>query len=526
LSSKRALQRNVRAHAIMSSMTSRIRSEGQPDDRVIGEALSGSDVLGLIERRLEDSRRELETVDERLARTTHEHDRLRQAELGVLGVLARVRLREIERGELLDALDETVKRVTALLAQRGEALAGVGVELAKGQEALAQIEQERTAQHARVNAAERALDAVQAEAQRQLSEDAQYRAQLDKAKASDGVADLADAKSKAAHTDRTEKGKPYEADPLFTYLWSRGYGTSRYRAGPLARLLDGWVARTVDFEPLRRNYSMLTELPARFDEHAERMRALADDDVRALRALEVAAAESAGVRERERGLAGVAEALAAIDAKIAEREAAIAALVAERARFAAGEDDLSRQCTQLLSETFRKEQMRTLRERANRTPSPEDDAAVDELTVIRAHLPRLVEEVASRRAQHDALRARAERFEEIRKRFKEQHFDAVASEFVNGALIETLLVQLASGALGVPDFWDALTKQQRLRNLSADPRFGSGRFRRGRGPWYIPGGAGGYPDAGTGSAQGGSVGGFGTGGSFGGGGGFNTGGGF
>jgi hypothetical protein len=162
--------------------------------------------------------------------------------------------------------------------------------------------------------------------------------------------------------------------------------------------------------------------------------------------------------------------------------------------------------------------MRTLRERASRTPSPDDDAAVDQLTAVRTEQPRLEEEVTRLRSQHETQRDRATRLEDVRKRFKDKRFDASSSEFVNGALVAMLLKQLLAGSLGAPAMWDALKKQQRHRAMGADPMFGSGRFgRRGPGPW---GGGGGWP---RGGGFGG--GGFGTGGGFGGGG-FRTGGGF
>jgi hypothetical protein len=254
------------------------------------------------------------------------------------------------------------------------------------------------------------------------------------------------------------------------------------------------------------------------------MRALADEDVAAVRALETAAAATAGVPERRRTLAAAADALAAQDKKIAEQEAAVHALVDKRAAFAAGQDDISRECTRLLSDTLRGEQMRTLRERASRTPTPEDDAAVDQLTVIRTELPRLQDEANRYRALHDAHSDRTEKLEDLRKRFKDHRFDAVSSEFVNGALIGALLGQLLSGTLGVPDIWDALTKQQRHRSLGVDPNFGSGGFPRfpGGGPWG-GGGGGGFGGGSHGGGFGG--GGFGSGGGFGGGG-FRTGGGF
>jgi hypothetical protein len=460
----------------------------------IGESvtgvLSGGEVLGLIDRELETARSGVEDVAGRLERSTTELERLRQSELGVLAVLARVRLREIESGEVLEALDETGKRVTALLADRAKAQEAAETELAAAKAELAKLEQARAAQHDAADAAEQAVDAAEAEAQKQLSSDPEYCAQLEKAHASDATADLAEAKAQAAHTDRSEKGKPYEADPLFIYLWARGYGTSKYRSAPLTRLIDGWVARVDGFQALRKNYWMLTELQARFDEHARQMRALADSDVAAVQALERAAAEKAGVPQRKAVLDEAEQALAELDRKIEAQDEAVRKLVEKRASFAAGEDDISKSCLKLLGDTFRGEQMRTLRARATRTATPEDDAAVDQLTAIRADLPRLEDETARYRKLHDAHLERMTKLEDLRKRFKKHRFDAVSSEFVNGALVGALLGQLVAGTLAVPDLWDSLRRQQRYRVLAADPRFGSGRFP-GPGPWRGGGGWGG-----------------------------------
>jgi hypothetical protein len=325
--------------------------------------------------------------------------------------------------------------------------------------------------------------------------------------------------------DRAEKGKPYEADSLFSYLWTRGFGTPAYVGAGLSRALDRWVARVANFEPLRRDSWMLTELPARFDEHAQRMRLKADDDLAAVQALEHAAAEAANVPQREQDLANAAEALAAVDARIESHEAAIDALIENRAAFAAGDDELSRRCNEILRDALRGETMRSLRERASATPTPDDDAAVDQLTEVRANLPRAEEEAKRYRALHETNRERAVKLDEIRKRFKESRYDAVSSEFVNGALIATLLTQLLAGALGVGDTWDGLKRQHRNRVMHSDPRFGSGRFPRGGNPW---GGGWGHRGGGGFGKRGGGFGGggFRTGGGFGRGGGFKTGGGF
>ena len=473
--------------------------------------LTGGDLLNMIERLRDDTKRELGDVDTRLLKTTTQLDDLKQRELGVLAVLARVRVREIASGKLSDDLDTTGREVQQILAQRDEAQKSLGGEITAAEDAHAELGGQRKKQQDVVAAADAAVDAAEAEAQKALRADTSYRVKLEAATASDSVADLAEEKAQAATKDRVEKGKPYEADALFMYLWNRGYGTTKYTAGPFTRLLDGWVARKAGYEPLRRDYWMLSELPARFGEHATRMRASADEDVAAVQALEAKAAEAAGVPARAAAFATEEEALTKIDLGVEAKGAEVAALVDKRAAFAAGEDDLSRRCTKLLSDLYRGAQMRTLRERATRTPSPEDDAAVDELAAIRADLPRITDESARYRGLHEANVGRVAKLEDLTKRFKDHRLDTPASEFVNSALIATLLTQLLAGGIGVPDVWDAITKQHR-RRTQADAGFGSGRFPRG-GPWG--GGWGGGFGRGGGGFGGG---GFGRGGGFGGGG--------
>ena len=109
----------------------------------------------------------------------------------------------------------------------------------------------------------------------------------------------------------------------------------------------------------------------------------------------------AGVPQREDALADAAEALAGVDEKVEEHEAALDALADKRAAFASGDDDLSRRCNEIVRDALRGETMRSLRERATATPTPDDDAAVDQLTVVRADLPRVEEEAKRLLSLHE-----------------------------------------------------------------------------------------------------------------------------
>src|SRR5690606_41380024 len=65
---------------------------------------------------------------------------------GVLGVLARVRLAEIENGEMANAFDETGRRAAALLEERERAQAALADEVVEAERVLRELEVQRAEQ--------------------------------------------------------------------------------------------------------------------------------------------------------------------------------------------------------------------------------------------------------------------------------------------------------------------------------------------------------------------------------------------
>ncbi|MBN1240567.1 MAG: hypothetical protein JXB36_18840 [Gammaproteobacteria bacterium] len=488
------------------------------------DASSGRATLVAIDDALAKVRRDADALDAGFQRARAKVAETRQAQLALLARVARIRMQELERGDLAEALDDTDRRVTGILAARAAAQESLAAEIASAEEKLAGLERERGQQQAAVDAAAEAVDDAEADAQRRLDDDSAYQATLAAARDSDAVADQAETKAEAAEADRIEKSKPYEADPVFRYLWAKGFGTARYRASPPVRLLDRWVARNGGFEDLRRNYSLLTEIPRRLEGHAARMREVAARDLEAARAIEQRVADAAGVPARKDVLDEAERRLMDIDRAIDEQESALDTLAERRAVFANGEDEFSVECTALLSDAFRREGLDLLRERAAGTKSPEDDALIDEIADVEDLIEGLTEELIQYRRLHQAQRERTLALEDVRRRFKLSRYDDVHSVFVNGALIALLLERFLGGSADADEVWKAIRRQQRFRRIGADPRFGTGRFPHAPfpPPWRMPGGGGGWNFPKGGGFGGG---GFGRGGGFGGGG-FGTGGGF
>lgn len=477
--------------------------------------LSGRQALTEIDAALGRARSSLADVEQQYAHARESLARLRHEEVGVYTRLAKLRLLAIEGGNLLDALDNADHTVAKILEERSAAAARLDATIEAANARLGEDETRRAEQQDVVAAASEALDAAEGSAQAQLLADPQYQAQLKKTEQADFVADQAEDKAESARRDRLEKGKPYEDDPLFAYLWARGYGTSSYSAWPLTRWLDAGVARLCGYEAARRDYALLIEIPERLAEHAAAMRAGFDSEVESLRALEAAAAAAADVPGLAQKLNGEQERIAVIDAAIAAQEDELRKLVRDRVQFANGNDPFYARCIEVLAKAMRREGFGLLRERAARTREPEDDRLVERLVEIDSESDRLGPNLHDFRRVYERDSRRLEDLEDVRRRFKSERFDDSRSEFLDAALFTLVLERFLNGAVNAKDVWKVIRRQQRMRVIHADPRFGTGRFPRAprRGPWSRP------PGGGFGG------GGFGSGGGFGGGG-FRSGGGF
>lgn len=481
---------------------------------------SGRETLGSIDNALTHARKELDRLDRELQRTSDELAANRRARARTVRELAGIRLGGLAEGAV-EALDSADRRAQETLSRRAAAIDDLEGEIELKRHELAAAEERRELIHGKVEQAAQALAELEATVQASLERDESYLAQLERAKAADAVAAAAEEKTRQAELDRAEKGEPFEADDLFMYLWRRGYATPEYRANPLARAMDAWVARLIRFREARATYWTLLEIPKRLAAHAEREREEAADELTKLEAIEKAAADAAGVGEAQALLATVESEQDQVDEALRELENTLADLRARRAGFAAGEDEFLQRGLAILAEALQRRELRELRDLATATSDRRDDGLVDELDTLRRADHRLVEDLADRRGVQATHLQRVKELEAVRRQFKRHRYDDLRSVFDNDDLIGELISEFLRGAIGGSGLWDAIRRQQRYRDVGgAWPDFGSGgmgRRRRQRSPWHWPGGAGGgfrLPRGGGSRGRTRSRGGFRTGGGF------------
>ena len=311
----------------------------------------------------------------------------------------------------------------------------------------------------------------------------------------------ADEKASQSEADLASKGKPYQEDAIFMYLWQRRYMTPDYRANRIIRSLDDWVARLIDYRETRADYHMLNELPVRLREHADQAAEEAERQQQALLALEKQVAEKDGLGALQTAMDKAEAHLQQINDEIEDYEKQYQELLGQKAGFAAGEDEHTQKAVEILAAELEREDTIELYRQAQATPRPEDDVIVMQLHKLQQEESEINERLSDLKADRQQQRKALEELSKLRSEFRRSNYDAGFSSFPANLGLGMLLGEMLRGGRSSGSAWDRIGDTQRWNFPETGSRDGS----RG-------GGFGGF-------------GGFGSGGGFGGGG-FRTGGGF
>jgi len=444
--------------------------------------ISAFEALNSIER----AGRGLREDEDRLARIIEaaaaETARLRTEQAGLFKSLARIRLDALEQNQILGSLDEAERNALSAIEDQQKKLEALSKRRETLLAELSEARDERAEKAKKVAEAAEATGDLEEATQKRMAEDLAWQAQAAKVSGAEARAKAADEKAEQSEADRDEKSKPYLADPLFVYLWERGYGTSTYRGGPIARLGDGYVARTVRYEPARQNYFTLTEIPKRLREHADRLKAEVAEEEERLTAIERAALEADGIEDRETAHRKAAEDLQDVDRRIAESESENAALEHQRSVLL-GDDGRQGMAGVLaeLAESMQREDLRVLLRDALETPTSEDERIVRRLQSIESELARHAEQAdEARRTSIELARKRAE-IERSRDDFRRSGYERQGGGFSNDKLIGDVIGGIIGGMLSSRELGDALRSGYRPGgNRSSLPsRPGGGIFGGG-----------------------------------------------
>ncbi|MBI1211838.1 MAG: hypothetical protein GC190_10280 [Alphaproteobacteria bacterium] len=429
--------------------------------------VSGRDALSSIEDGISTVRSNETQVASVLRSAMDEAERQRQTLAQTYRALALVRLDAVMRGDIVGELDAAERRAVDLMRAQKAKLDQL---LIRHAGATQKVRDAETAHRAATEAVEKAgapIATLTAEVGKKLEDDTTWQAQHVRVETMTQVAQGADDKAKQAEADRDTKRKPYEADPLFMYLWKRGFGTASYSAGNFVRMMDRWVARLVGYDTARPNYVMLNEIPVRLRENAAAREKDLEHEHEALAAIERKALEDAGVKPLEQELAKARTALDGASKTLNDAQTALAALDKERAQLIEqGDRQAHEEAISVLSQALERDDIQTLYKDALATKTGDDDKLVQKIDETQRAIAKADAEVSRIRDEAREIARRRGELEGVRDNFRRRQYDQPwgGFELDRGNVMGDMIGGIVRGAIRGAVLWSILEGGYRRRD--------------------------------------------------------------
>ena len=442
--------------------------------------LTGRDTLHVLSEQIQKTQsdidqtgRQLETLAQRMTALNRElGDTYRK--------LARIRLNELMAEKVILELDETDRVTLTVLEKRRSALTALRDSLEESLSSQKRLESERKEMASERDAAGHALKETVDKATGRIEASEAFITLRQRLTQADQVAQLAEDKALRAEQDRKEKGAPYESDSLFMYLWKRRYLTPDYTGGWFARPLDGWLAGLIDFQRNRANYHLLVEIPKRLREHAESTRQQVEEAAKALSDVEALGMAADGVPAIQAKVADAEKRLLAHDAAIEAEEVRYRGLLEEQNRFNELADPHAVEALNLQEAGLKSESVKELFNDALKTAGPEDDATVLQIQTLQKEIElKKSENQTIQELQRQRQQSLVE-METLRRRYRQEGFDAYHTTFPSDFSLASLLAQLISGALNSEMVWREIGRHRRTWERSGPVHIPMGRRES---PW-------------------------------------------
>ena len=436
--------------------------------------ITGRESLKRIDRVIVRLRRQLsEAID------AAEDARSRRALIGKEQVaafqeLAKLRADQLAAGRVTSKLSAAEKKAVNLLAAHADFILESQRRLQDAANEILRLEEKRNALSQNMDEVVEAYEKRVESIKSALEEDEDYLDLKSAYERAEIVSERAHSKLAIACEDREAKGRPYDADPLFSYLWQRRYGTPAYKTSPFFRFLDGWVARLCRYDDARLNYKRLTELPVRLEEHAARQDGLRDEAESALENAEAEALANGGADALENEVDELRKGVEGVDHLISRAETRHQELAKSHESALASQSGPAMQAQAELAQALQDASFPDLRILASQTLEQDDDDVVDRLVKLRAEEMEL--ELSNREIDTRPVSRRKELevVEAFRRAFKSTHFDSPYATF-SGSSIDAAMSRLLRDGESVRGAMRFIEKHMRRTAPRVDPGFGGGR---------------------------------------------------
>ncbi|MGF1649971.1 MAG: hypothetical protein ACFCUN_05940 [Hyphomicrobiaceae bacterium] len=436
----------------------------------------GFETLEEIEKAIADVRAEEQMLADKLAADTAALAQAFRDRAHAIRQLAEVRARDAVADGVIDEADRLDRDVATILSARQASIDDLarryGERLERHRAAIGRSK----AQVARIATLETKLDAAAEVAREHLKSDPEYRDRVAKRDELASQIEKATAKVATARKDRLEKGKPYEDDILFMYLWRRDYRGRAYAPHPVIRYLDDKVADLVGYNAARANYVMLKDIPDRLEGHVAGLLAAQAELASEVERREAEAISRFADESLVTDLIGERDLLTVIDAELSSVEAELDEIANQQNEYAEGRDTRFRSAVETLGRFLERSRYVDLLAAARSTPGDEDDLIVERIGALDRSLVDLEASISKRKRELERVSGRRQELIKVAGDLRRKSYHQPGSVFdVSDDDWARAMKMVIQGGLTVAEWWLRAQARQGWRGRSGDP------FRRSSG---------------------------------------------
>lgn len=362
--------------------------------------------------------------------------------------------------------------------------------------ALIQIKKEQTEFQVQIEAEQDRLDALREAALQEIQAQPQWTPQFQRLEQLELTLAQAQRKAQMAEEDAQLKRPAYENNPLFAYLLARQFGTPAYAGGHLTAMLDGWVARLVQFPRYFADYQRLQAIPALMAQHVDQVEsATAELRERVQAAVQKAQAAWPGVEQAQEALRQLREQATLKTYAFEKTQNLVDKYEDALAQFSEGQDADSKRAMALAKQTLAHKPK--ARAAVAATATSRDDELFQQLEATQSQLEtalrtseRAKTEYEQARRAHEEAEAFLRNFKSAglgrsNKRFDRVNQDKLAQAILIGQGLDSVLSDLRRSARTIES---ASSSYSSSRSSSSSSSGGFGGFGGSSGGGFGGGG--------------------------------------
>lgn len=435
--------------------------------------ITGREALSTFDRTLGRMRDKVAKAIDAADEIDHRDAEVRHEQIDRFMKLTDIRLDEIADADPAD-LDRLHRDAKRLLDAHDVYVAEESERLSAASDAISDLERKRDEDVERRAGLLETYETLVAETETRLKTDADYLALLKASDDAAAIAERAEHKLSLAQEELASKGAPYRTDPLFNYLWKRRFRTPDYKAMPLFRWLDGWVAHLCKYDQARANFTRLNDLPDWLETHMIQQNHVADAALQALEAKEINALAASGAEKVRLQADKVSADIRKIDEGIQHYETQHSVLADAHANALSRKTGPAQEARQLLHQGLQRLDIPTLRRLASETYTPDDDDLVSDLVELKKEELTLEIEGDDLRARPRRLKQDLVALEALRRQFKNGQLDSAYATF-QPAAIDEAITDVLDGATNPDKAYRRLKRKVKRREPRTNSGFGGSR---------------------------------------------------